>query len=222
MVYPMTVLQDLELPADVEVLCLTTEGPLWLHGHARMLEDESIELMLDADPKGCIVGSKVILTIPGSPGPMMSLLVEETDGRQLFLRPAKVHHRDKRLFPRHFGHIPLRYRLVDPSEGELIIHRWIREGGGPAKGWEQPEPYMNFSVSGVSFERKDPPDMDQQVLVDLGVGDIDHRWKVLAQVVRVLELPDDKYEVALSFENISEDAREALSSLTLSIQEALL
>jgi hypothetical protein len=222
MVQSMTVLQDLQLPSDVEVLCLTTQGPLWLHGHARMMEEDCIELMLTSELKGCILGSKVILTIPDSPGPMMSLLVEETHGEQLLLRPAQVHHRDKRLFPRHFGHIPLRYRLIEPEEGELIIHRWIRDGGAPAEGWEQPEPYMNFSVSGVSFERLVAPDMDQKVLVDLGVGDIDHRWKVLAQVVRVLELPDDKYEVALSFENISEDAREALSTLTLSIQEALL
>jgi len=223
MIALMTVEPMLPFPSNVDALCLTSDGPLWLHGHASETSDGRIELALASPISDPLEGSKIIVTSPENTSPMITMYVERKHNLSLFLRVDKIHPRDQRLFPRHFGHVPMRYRLTEFEEGELLLYRWKREGIDPGGDWRSPEPFMNFSVSGVSFECATPADLGQQALVELGVGNGENRWYIIAEVARCLPVEDRKlFEIALQFKDIPMEARNALSELTLSIQDALL
>ena len=82
---------------------------------------------------------------------------------------------------------------------------------------------MNFSVSGLRFDVHSDVNDGDLLLVELRIGDQSPAWRTTAQVIRVFEGRDQETgSVAVSFVDLPEDALEALSQLTLQIQESLL
>lgn len=215
-------------PTQVELLCLTSDGPLMFEGRARYgAEGDQIEVDLSAPASNKLQGSQAIITFPVKGAPRVTAQIIHAEGNRLSLTSPRLRPRDKRLYPRLYGNIPLRYRLHNDSEGELSVHRWLAGSthGGPQPPLRTPEPFMNFSVSGLCFEDTISIEHDAMLLLEMGVGELPDRWRATGRVVRVQKLPDGDtplYSIALNFETLPDDAMQALSDFTLTIQEALL
>ena len=84
---------------------------------------------------------------------------------------------------------------------------------------------MNFSVSGLRFDAQHELEAGHLLIIRLQVGDSGPVWRTSARVVRVFEVARDSTavcSVAVSFESLPDEAQDALSELTLQIQETLL
>ncbi len=221
---------DANNPISVEILCLTSDGPIMFEWRARRGESEdAIEIDLNGPAGSSVTGSQAILTFPQTTdAPRVTAKVLSASGNHLSLTRPRVRPRDKRLYPRLFGNIPLRFRVHDPADGDLAVHRWLAGStqGLVPRPWYAPEPFMNFSVNGLSFESPVGCDENALLLLHMGVGESPERWHATGRVVRVREIPaeegDPSFQIAVSFEALSDEAMESLSNFTLSIQEALL
>ena len=165
----VTALDNLPLPSSVEALVLSNPEPMWLTGHARR-DEECIWVEFPILPAPVEMGTKVILNFPLQKAPMITMVVNILDGNGLRLQLAKIHERDKRTFPRHFGNIPLKIRNISQMEEPLLKRQWIQNVIDPDDTWRTPEPFMNFSVGGLSFEDDTPAAVGNMVLVEMGVG----------------------------------------------------
>ncbi len=218
----MSTLNNLPLPSSVEALVLTNPEPMWLSGHAKQ-EGDSIVVEFAELPLPVDDGVKVILNFPLEQSPMVTLVINTRSANSLVLEATKIHPRDKRTFPRHFGNIPLAYRTITIEEEELVQRQWMQKIIEMKDDFHQPEPFMNFSVGGLSFEDNKPAAVGRLALIEFGVGSSDERWRATARVVRCQLLEDNTtYEIAIRFEQLPDAAMDALSKLTISIQEAML
>ncbi len=213
---------------NVEILCLTPSGPVMFNGRARSGEANEIEIDLNGPASDTLTGSQAILSFPSEQdAPRITGKVLRTDGNRISLASPQLRPRDKRLYPRLYGNIPLRFQVHNAEEGELVVHRWLAGSTRDLvpRPWFTPEPFMNFSVNGLSFESEQGCREGDLLLLHMGVGESDKRWRATGKVVRCSEITDnDKplFQIAMSFEAIPDAAMEALSDFTLSIQEALL
>jgi hypothetical protein len=227
----MSSFSEIHLPTPVEVLCLTSEGPFILSATARSLENEKLLLVLEKQSNHDLSNKKVILQFADHNSPMITMHVLQSEGTRLILGSGQVHVREKRLFPRLYGNIPVRYCRVDPQNIEFIQRQWLQGDISPDDTWNAPEPFMNFSVNGISFEETAQQGQTQPwiqpkdwVLLELGVGDTPQRWRLVARVVRAHPTPNSSpltCNIALFFENVPQSALDALTNFTLNIQEAL-
>lgn len=221
---------DASTPTQVELLCLTANGPVMFEGRARLNAQDAgeIEVDLSAPANDEVKGSQAIVTFLDKNTPRLTARVLRAEGNRLALSSPRLRPRDKRLYPRLYGNVPLRYRLHNPEDGELTIHRWLAGSTQDLtpRPWRSPEPFMNFSVNGLCFEDSLECEEGDLLLLHLGVGDSDKRWRATGRIVRVKDLPPDGetpcYQIALSFETLPDAAMDALSDFTLTIQEALL
>ncbi|MFT4979374.1 MAG: hypothetical protein ACI8S6_005284, partial [Myxococcota bacterium] len=213
---------------QIELLCLTNDGPVMFKGRARYdSSGEQIEVDLSSPASAGLKGSQAIITFPTAGAPRMTAQIIHADGNHLSLISPKLRPRDKRLYPRLYGNIPLHYRAHRAEEGELAVHRWLAGSthDGPQVPLRSPEPFMNFSVSGVCFEDSIGYDKDTLLLLEFGVGESGERWRATGRIIRSDELPEGDtplHQIAVNFETLPDEAMEALSEFTLTIQEALL
>jgi hypothetical protein len=183
-------------------------------------QDAIYDIELEAEPDGDPLarGTRAVLNLQTQPPRRVVTTVQEASGRHLRLRERSHVEPEKRTWPRLHGGVPLRYRAADAAEAS----RWM---AGEAVGgrWGEPDPFMSFSVTGVSFD--DVTDVEQGglVILELGVGDAPGRWRATADVVRATPLPQPgQKRLALDFRELPEPARDALTQQTLRIQRALL
>jgi len=175
---------------------------------------------------------------------MMTMQVEErlaaSDSSKfsyLTLSKDRLHQREKRLFPRLFANISMKYIALDASAS--VPHIWMRTGQLPKEipktkqDWSSPEPFMNFSANGLSFFDSNLLSHSTILLIELELmtpsedssENSNQSWsthRCIGRVVRCRKLEDDRYESAIYFEQITEQTQDVLSSLTLKIQNAML
>ena len=186
--------------------------------------DDGVSLRCAPEAGQLSEGAKVVLTIEGQTekrtGTITSLS-EGGDGQySVEFTDHQKHAADKRDFPRLHAGIPLSYRIADSGQAAA----WIA-GEAIAGDWIEPDPYMNFSVGGLRFDAPDRMEGGELLIIKLRVGDDSPEWRATGTVVRVFEVPAGSAascSVAVSFEALPIDAREALSDLTLQIQDSLL
>ena len=85
---------------------------------------------------------------------------------------------------------------------------------------------MNFSVSGLCFDTHMNCKAGDLVLMHMGLKNQQKRWNCTARVVRVdpidqTESGQQRWSVAVCFDFVPSEAQEALTDMTLDIQEAL-
>ena len=205
--------------ATVELLCLTQRAPLLLQGTisetqtSRWVFTAAEQITLDVVDCNAIVNTN-------DDAPMMTLhIVEQTSG-QLVLQTISAHPREKRSYPRLFSMINLRLKPEDSPEN---LTAWMN-GENPLSEmddtWLEPEPFMNFSVNGVAFDWNTPIPTNTKMIVALNDGADIHRC--IARVVRCSQQDTDTWEIALYFEQMSDDAIEYLVQLTMRLQDSML
>lgn len=140
---------------------------------------------------------------------------------------------DQREFFRVQGAIHCRYQIMRGEDSELARRRWKQHGTAPSDAWREPEPYMDFSASGLAFYDGEACAEEDILLLEIGVPEKPERYRTSARVVRLIPLSDEEraeldakgraagaiQTVAIHFLDIEPDAIEALVAFTETIQE---
>jgi hypothetical protein len=218
-------LANINLPTPVEILLLQSVPPKWVQATLLPLEEgDLITVQLEPNESPIIIpfGSKIILHFANEEGPMLSLRYYDQEKNKIHLQFSQVHQRDKRSFPRHYGNIPMSFRVLTKEEEELATKQWIGNSINTNELWTTPEPFMNFSLGGLSFEHSTSLTYGTMLLLNIGIGQSQQRWRATGHVVRSIEINSSSFDIAIEFSILPDGALEELSDLTLSVQEALL
>lgn len=209
---------------SVAVRILSAQGdiPLMVDGIITGRDNDQFEVHCSSGADGLTKGDKIVLTIEGESGNLRCLIASKANATQggfaLSVISQARHEADKRDFPRLHAGLPIRYRGCTDTEAA----KWIE--GEPVGGeWIEPDPYMNFSVGGLRFDCVSDLAPESLLIIELRVGDTGPLWRVTGRVIRVFTATEHAGpSVAVSFEHLPSDALEALTELTLQIQESLL
>lgn len=234
MANPLTKLKD----APVEVICLSVTPPVIRKGRVTCREEGPCEVVLEEPEPRLEPGMRVVLD--GGPDRDVRIkgLVAETEGHRLRVETQRAVPPDKRSFPRMYGGIHLRYRVLSASEAEAIVSAWVSGDDAPGKEgeWREPDPFMDFSGTGLRFEDQLSCRTNDVLLMDLALPGSEKGWKATARVVRVDPIrPEDlqglererreqapTHQIAVQFAHIPNEATEALTAFAMRIQDALL
>lgn len=227
---------------SVDLVCTSLVPPVIARGRITIYDGEAYELEVDDPVPPVSSGSQVILDFTDEDRPRVIASVSEVQGRRIRVSEKSVSHRDKRAFPRLYGSVKLRYRTMEEEESHKAIHSWL-EGGLEEAGasWRSPDPFMNFSVTGLKFEDEASCANGDTLLLEFSVPTSSKIFRCKSRVARVAPLDpahsSTEYEdsivagdghsapthsVAVEFIDMPHDGREALSEFTLLIQGVLL
>ena len=127
--------KDQLLDVPVEVLSLASEPPLILSGRITCRDEDTCDVLLDQQEHAFAEGMKVIVDA----GETTELRVVGTIGlvqeNLIHVESRTLVRRDKRIFPRTYGGIRLRYMVVDPG----ATAAWIEQGQAPEGSWVEPD-----------------------------------------------------------------------------------
>jgi hypothetical protein len=224
--------KDKLLDVPVEVLSLASDPPLILPGRITCRDEGTCDVILDDAGHGFEEGMKVIVDA----GEATELRVVGTigliQGQLIHVESRTLVRRDKRIFPRTYGGIRLRYMVVPPEASTP----WIDKGVAPEGTWLQPDPFMDFSGSGLKFEDQERCEAGDTLLLELSIPPSDDLYRATARVVRLFDIPEDEasttpredgqpsptHQIAVHFEQLPPEAVEALMAFTLRVQDALI
>ena len=205
--------------STVELLCLTQRAPLLLHGTITQSESNHW-IFTSAEPVELDVVDCNAIVNTNDDRPMMTLHIVEQKNGQLILHTISTHPRERRSYPRLFSLINLR---LLPVKSEIQMTNWMT-GATPLSDindtWLQPEPFMNFSVNGVAFEWDEPFKVNTKLIVAL--KESNNIYRCVARVVRCSEEDIGRWEVALYFEEMADEAIDYLVHLTMRLQDSML
>ena len=209
-----------------ELVC--TSGPSPFIAEGRAVERGDVWIVhLSRDASSLAIGTHAILSFEDDDQPRVIGRIAGVNGNRIELEQRVLRARERRAFPRLIGGLQLSVRALSATEEAGEVAAWTRGDDGPSERgeWFQPDELMNFSVTGLRFDS--PPEVlaNQILLIDMGVRKFG-RWRCVAEVVRVFTEPLDgssgSGQVAVQFIEIPTDAENALSEMTLAIQESML
>lgn len=222
----------------VEVLCLSVGPPLIRKGTLVSQEGPLLEVLLEGE-SDFQPGMRV--AVAGRAEGALRLLgtVSQTEGRKVRIETGRVIPKEKRAFPRMPGGIRLRYCVLSGKDVETISRAWTSGGEAPCGDmeWREPDPFMDFSASGLRFEDQRLCRIGDTILLEFEVPGTPEVWRASARIVRVERLDREgagaeqseaaagrtpAYAIAVHFTDLPAGARAALGAFTLRIQNALL
>jgi len=209
------------MAVGVRIICASGETPIMVSGNLVARNDGNVTVQCSEHASVLSENAKVVLSFDGDNERwtgIVEALSPVDGGIAVRVVAPNAHAADKRDYPRLHAGLPIRYRVSTPEEATA----WCN--GEPVDGtWHTPDPYMNFSVSGLRFDVHPDVNDGDLLLVELRIGDQTPTWRTTARVIRVFEGRNQEPDnVAVSFETLPDDALSALSDLTLQIQESLL
>jgi hypothetical protein len=224
--------------APVEIVCLSVTPPVIRKARATFPGEGPCEVVLEEPEPRLEPGMRVVLD--GGPGRGVRIKgrIAAIEGNRLRVETERVVPPDKRSFPRMFGGIHVRYRVL--AEGEIgeLGSAWVSGAAAPGKEgeWREPDPFMDFSGTGLRFEDQLHCRTKDLLLIELAVPSSEDRWHGTARVVRVdpigpedLEGRDEEerkraptHQIAVEFVELPTEATEAITSFAMRIQDALL
>ncbi len=106
---------------------------------------------------------------------------------------------DRRDYSRTYGGIDLRYQIVPAEEFELAAHRWLTLAESTSDEWFRPDPFMDFSASGVKFHDIERCHSGELLLLEFKVPGSECVHRATAQIIRLSTIPreemdDEPYE----------------------------
>jgi hypothetical protein len=224
--------------APVEIFCLSVTPPVIRKGRATCPGDGPCEVVLEEPEPRLEPGMRVVLD--GGPDRDVRIKgrIAAIEGNRLRVETERVVPPDKRSFPRMYGGIHVRYRVLAEGESEEVGSAWVSGADAPGKEgvWREPDPFMDFSGTGLRFEDQLHCRTNDLLLIEVALPSSEDRWHATARVVRVdpigpedLEGGDEEerkraptHQIALQFVDLPTEATEALTTFAMSIQDALL
>ena len=209
--------------SPVELLCLTQRAPLLVHG---TLSHPDMErwLFTPTEPISLdVVDCNAIVNVDNDT-PMMTLHIVKQENGQLELHTISKHPREKRHYPRLFSVINLYLHSTSDADN---IKSWMSSPDRINEiddSWIHPEPFMNFSVNGTAFTWTGPLSINEKLLVAFhGGGALDSTLqRGIARVVRSEKIDEEHWEIALYFEQMTDEAVEHMVQLTMRLQDSML
>ena len=221
----------LRLPAPVSIVHAASTPPLLVKGRCIAQEGDVVTLEV---PEGTVFpdGASLIVDFAPEAGVTRAIVHPLESGAvaggRMRAKVVRVPTPEKREYPRMNGGITLRYFVIkgDPVAG---TDAWMRGGAAPATLFE-PDPFMNFSVTGLAFDDLENCKDGDTLGFTITVPRADHTWRGACSVVRVWRIPVDErddsipatHRVAVHFTELPDDARAALKAHTEHIQDAWL
>jgi hypothetical protein len=231
----MPLSMDKPIAIPVELVCAAGPVPFMGRGTIRRFTQGHYTIELEEPALSLAPRMKVILNFEESENPRAIVVVESVEGCTLKARQMTLKPRERRDFPRVLGGVPLRFRMLEAHERVHQIARWIAGDAEPLEQgqWIRPDENVDFSVTGLCFDTAWPCEEGDVLLVELGMRGRYKRWNVVAEVARVDPVPEDEvleqedgarptHRIAIRFQHIPDAARQALSDLTLYVQQALI
>ena len=153
----------------------------------------------------------------------------------LQVRVRGMTYAERRDYARVYGGITMLYQVVD-AEDELVGTRWMSRGEAPGMHWHTPDPFMDFSGSGMRFHHIDTSAKGDQILLEFKVPGGEEWRRAVGVVVRVQEIPAEQIDdvpfeegalvathwVALRYSHIDDETVKALIAFADRIQSAAL
>ena len=196
-----------------------------------------MELDLE-DPESAFQEGLHVVLAGGEENPFRIMgIVSGVDGRRLQVKTDRVVEADKRDFPRLQGGISVKYRVLGGQESQAEAEAWVDGKDLTAQGeWRVPDPFMDFSGSGLRFCDQLCCEEGDLLLMKMQVPPSGNPWRATARVVRLSPMRTEEEEdqdekalqdapthhIAVAFEKVPAEATEALAAFTLRIQDALL
>ena len=209
------------MAVGTRIICASGDVPVMVAGTLADRSDQNVTVRCPKGADQLTPGSKVVLTFDDGNERWTGIIEDiasSPDGAEVRVVTPSAHAADKRDYPRLHAGLPIRYRVAADDEAEA----WLN-GGEVTDDWHTPDPYMNFSVSGLRFDVHPDVSNGDLLLVELRIGDESPIWRTTVRVIRVFDGGEQASDnAAVAFENLPEDALSALSDLTLQIQESLL
>jgi len=224
--------------APVEIVCLSVTPPVIRKGRATCPGDGPCEVVLEESEPRLEPGMRVVLD--GGPDRDVRIKgrIATIEGERLRVETERVVPPDKRSFPRMYGGIHVRYRVLAEGESEEVGSAWVSGAEAPGKEgeWREPDPFMDFSGTGLRFEDQLHCRTNDLLLIELALPSSEDGWHATARVVRVdpigpedLEGRDEEerqraptHQIAVQFVDLPTEATKALTTFAMRIQDALL
>lgn len=224
--------------AHVEILCMSVTPPLIKKGKITCHGDDFCEVVMDETDSTLELGIHVVLDGEPENDLRMTGMVVEVSGSRFRVETGRVVPSDKRSFPRMQGGIRVRYRVLTGKQRKAVSTAWLNGEEAPGKegDWWEPDPFMDFSGSGLKFDDQLHCKEGDTILLELQIPRSEERWHATARVVRTGPIPAEEkndlddvrrelaptHQIAVEFLHIPKEATEAIAAFTLRIQSALL
>ncbi len=215
----------------VEIIFLTPSGPRTCYGRLVRHGGDQVEVELNPDDVTFArQGTRTMVDSGESSLIRMVGVVEAIDVGRASIAVEKSVRRDLREYPRTYGGIHLRYRVLAEQGAAEVAASWMagEEAEAELGRWRRPDPYMNFSATGLRFEEPEATCKGGDlVLLEMDVPTSPVPWRAVAEVVRCAPLPEEEqtddatHFVALTFTDIPSEASQALARFTLRVLSAL-
>jgi hypothetical protein len=222
----------------VEIFCLSVTPPVIRKGRATCHGTGPCEVVLEEPETRLEPGMRVVLEGGPEQNVRIKGLVAGMEGNRLRVEAQRLVPPDKRSFPRMHGGIHVRYRVPPSAEAEKIASAWIdgKSEPGAQEEWREPDPFMDFSGTGLRFEDELHCNKDDVMLIELRLPASSDLWRATARVVRVDAIRPEELEgrtksrkgsapthqIAVQFVELPAEATEALTAFAMRIQDALL
>ena len=209
---------DTPLEVDAELRCATYQPPLVVPVQITRFDGQRYELRLRRPEPDLQTGAHTTLVFGDVR--IRALIVVEINELSVSVNSSRGPV-NKRAFPRMFGSIHLRYRHIDAAAAEHHIRDWLFHISEPDDTWHSPDPFMNFSASGLRFQDEAPREIGDLLLLEMGIPTAPERWRATARVVRLEHDGEGKSFVAVRFLDLPAEAQETLQRFTHRLQEVI-
>jgi len=211
---------------SVRLLCTSGDVPVMVNGEVSSEADGIIVVQPAGSAEQLSPGDRVVLTFADADqrrvtGTIQTIGTGDDGAGRIEVTCTDQRDRDQRDFPRLFAGLPIRYRLADSATATA----WLAGEEAEDGDWFRPDPFMNFSVGGLRFDADRSVATNDLLLIDFAVSEAGARWRLTGRVIRVFEpaSPDaETHSIAVALVAVPDEAHEALSDLTLKIQDTLL
>lgn len=211
------------MPATVSVMLMTEMPPRIVEGVVLEQVEGHLEVALPEGTAMPKAGAALVLEFPGGSQAREMATVLSVEG-QKFRTKVRIRHQDQRDAARLYAGLRLSYCVVaagKPVDGAA----WMAGGDAPGE-LVQPDPYMNFSLTGLQFEDVERCTGGDCILFTLQLPKKRAVWRGVGRVVRVGIIPPGEREsesqathrIAMQFTELPEEARAALLDLTSRMQ----
>jgi len=223
---------------QVDVFCMSLTPPVIKRGRITCQGDGFCQVTLEGTETPLQGGTSVVVDGGPESGVRIKGVVVDVSGPVFRVETDRVVPLDKRGFPRMPGGLRVHYRVLSGKGRRAIAAAWVQGDRTPRQEgeWRQPDPFMDFSGSGLKFDDRPTCQVGDELLLELQVPPGKKWWQATARVVRVepmlpLETEDSEqtrqgfspsHQIAVEFQHLPAEATEALSQFTLRIQDALL
>ncbi len=206
-------------PVRVELVCAGLEPPVCTRAALMSVTARRCALETEVEIPPLEPDTGVVVRLEARRAMEIVGLVERHVGRTIDVHVTRVSHREKRYFPREFGGIDLRWKRVE-GESPAVLAAWRRGlSAVDEDAWHIPNPFMNFSASGLRFRDVATIDPGDVILVEFRVQGATVWHRATAVVIRYTPNIDGHLaEAAIAFRDIDPKSVEALADYTLDRQ----